>query len=146
VGRKRVIPWGKLGYLRGTEPVWESGARHGFFECVPVSVGSGTTSATTWARVDCARFLPPDAQSVVLAVTLHSTDNDMVFQSRSSAAVSARSFRVAQGKVQMQVIQPLGALSTFDWQVVVSTGTTGWTAFDVSVIGWYGPEDQRQPR
>lgn len=137
---------GKLTYEPKAETVYESGERFGFHERLSVSVGSGTTSATTWAMVNVSAYVPPDAQSVLLSVTLHSTDNDMVFQSRSSAAVSARSVRIAGAKLQTQVIQPLGKMSTFDWQVVVSTGTTGWTEFDVSIIGWYGPPDERLKR
>ncbi len=151
MGRRRlkrldVKQTGKLTYEPKAETVYESGARFGFQERVSVSVGSGTTSATTWAKVNASAYVPPDAQSVLLSVTLHSTDNDMVFQSRSSAAVSARSVRIAGAKMQVQVIQPLGKMSTFDWQVVVSTGTTGWVEFDVSIIGWYGPPDERLKR
>lgn len=117
-----------------------------FHERTPVSVGSGTTTATTWASVSCTSYVPLGAQSVVLNVTLHSTDNDMVFQYRSSSAITARSVRIAGAKSEYQVIVPLGPLSTFEWQVVVDTGTTGWTEFDVQVTGWCGEADERQPR
>lgn len=133
-------------------PDGKAAVQFGFYEREPVQVLSGTTTATTWASVDCKPYVPVGAQSVILQVYLYTHGDPMLYQYRSSGLCSAKTIETRatgagdETSIRVQVVVQLTQDQHFEHQVVVSAGTTGWQAFEAHVIGWFGPEDQRQPR